>query len=522
VTIGTPRTAASRVLTGRRALLLFFYLWPAVLVAPSGPSMSDSVLLAAMRLVDHGTWRLTDDRDPALAFQTLAFDISVSDGAVYSGVGPGASVVAAPVYALMRPLIPLFGNDVVAGRRIPGYYLANSRALGVEPSEHFKGLYLLQMLMVLVVIAPLYAGFLVDLHDLALERGSRPSQALVVAVAAGIGSLTVYYSSMYSRQAVAYLLLWRAVLLFARDRPPTLGRCALAGALCGASVSVDYPAAILAALLVVFVVPGLGVRRSLALLVPLAVLVGLTGLYHFTVFGSAFSTPYHHRFWTTPSVLAERGVDLAAFQAGPRLGIGAPDPRVMLELCFGPYKGLFLCAPVLALGLLGHLLALGGARRRVGSAFCLLAFAAYLTFNGAIGAHMGELGRQYWGGLGTLWGPRYLFAILPFLAFGIAGLDWGRAVVRYSALGLLAVSCALNVAATMLSQTTMSTFVFDPELGSPITHLAGLLLRLGPRVPLLDAYGVSPALQVVVVLALLAASAALLWRARHCAAVDPT
>jgi len=75
-----------------------------------------------------------------------------------------------------------------------------------------------------------------------------------------------------------------------------------------------------------------------------------------------------------------------------------------------------------------------------------------------------------------------------------------------------------NVAATMLSQITMSTFVFDPGLGSPLTHLAGLLLRLGPRVGLLDAYAVSPALQAVVVLALIAASAALLRRALHCAA----
>jgi hypothetical protein len=72
-----------------RLLFLLFLAWPVVLVTPTGPSMSDSVLLAAIRLVDDHTWTLSDEPDPKVVFLTEAFDISVHDQRVYSGVGPG-------------------------------------------------------------------------------------------------------------------------------------------------------------------------------------------------------------------------------------------------------------------------------------------------------------------------------------------------------------------------------------------------------------------------------------------------
>ena len=60
-------------------MLLFavFMAWPVLLVDPAGPPMADSVLLAAMRLVDQRTWTLTDSKDPGETFQTLAHDISI-------------------------------------------------------------------------------------------------------------------------------------------------------------------------------------------------------------------------------------------------------------------------------------------------------------------------------------------------------------------------------------------------------------------------------------------------------------
>ena len=88
-----------------RRIFLLVLAWPIVLVTPTGSSMSDSVLLAAIRLADDHTWTLSDEPDPKVVFLTEAFDISVYDHRVYSGVGPGASVVAAPFYLALKPLL---------------------------------------------------------------------------------------------------------------------------------------------------------------------------------------------------------------------------------------------------------------------------------------------------------------------------------------------------------------------------------------------------------------------------------
>jgi len=497
----------------RGALFLFFYLWPVVLAGTSGPSMSDSVLLAAIRLVDRGTLTLSEEKDPEIVFQTLAFDVSVSGGRTYSGVAPGATFLAAPFYALLRPLLPWFDDDVIRSKRILNYYLANSRALGEPSSDHFKGMYLLQIFLVLSFVAPLYAAFHLRLHDLARERGAPPAQAILIAVAAGIGCMTLYYSTMYSRQAIAYLLLWSAILPFGARAEPDAWRCFVAGTLCGAAVSVDYLAALAVGLFLIFAAPGLPFRGKIALVLPLAALVALTGLYHYSVFGSVFSTPYHHRFWHTPPVLAERGIDFAAFQEGRWLGANLPSPGVMLQLCFGRYKGLFLYSPILAMGLLGHLRSLRSSSARGVASFSLVVFLAYLAFNSTLGTHVEGYGHHFWGGLGVLWGPRYLFAVQPFLAWGLLAFDWSRAFFRAFSLALVAASCFLSVLGAMYSQVMMSTFVFSPELEDPLAYAASLLVRLGPRVSLLDAYGVSPLGQSGVLLALLLVSAALLVRA---------
>src|SRR4051794_10353405 len=74
-----------------RAIIVLFGIWPLILIDPSGPPMTDSVLLAAIRIIDARTWTLSDVKDPSVVSQTVAFDIAVYGGRIYSGVGIGAS-----------------------------------------------------------------------------------------------------------------------------------------------------------------------------------------------------------------------------------------------------------------------------------------------------------------------------------------------------------------------------------------------------------------------------------------------
>jgi len=503
-----PRASPGR--RGLGLLLLFFLAWPMVLVSTSGTSMSDSVLLAAIRLVDDGSWTLSDRSDPMIVQRTLAFDVSHHEQRVYSGVGPGASVGAAPFYFVFKPVFSLFDDDVVANERILNYYMVNSRAVGLEPSGHFKDLYLLQILLVWCVMAPLFAIFLTRFHRVLTKHGCDPAQAAMIVVATGLGSMALYYSSIYSRQALAYLLLWNAILSLAPGAEPSRRTCIGAGLLCGAAVSIDYSSAMLVGLALVFVLPRLPWAARIFVVLPLVAVSGLTALYHEICFGSPFATPYQHRFWFTPRPLAELGLDFSLFERGRFIGMNLPSAEVMLRLCFSSFKGLFFYSPILLLGLIGHVVGLRNGPRRGWHLLSLLVFVAYLAFNSSMGTHLGDHGHHVWGGQDVLWGPRHLFAVLPFLAYGLSQFDWRRAWVRLSCGGLLLVSVVFNVLGTMFSDVMMRTSAFGPELRFPVGYAFTLFASRGPRIKLLDSYGVNPVAQSIVFLALVLLSIALL------------
>ena len=499
-----------RAFRDRGLLFVLFLLWPALLVDTAGPPMVDSTLLASIRLVDHHTWTLSDETDPTVVFLTEAHDISSHDGRVYSGVGPGASVVAVPFYFVFKPLFSLFPERVIANSRILNYYTTLGRTLGRPKPGHFKDMYLLQLVLAWCLMGPLFASFLIRLHRLLTVRGCNRAQATMVAIALGLGSMLLYYSSMYSRQGLAYLLVWHAILTLGDSRAPNRRSCIIVGLLCGAAVPIDYSSALLVGLTLAFLLPRLAMPQRLLVLSPVVVLLGLTALYHQSCFGSPFATPYHHRFWITPESLAAQGLDLSAFQRGPLLGMNPPSFGVMFRLCFGLFKGLFVHNPILLLGLIGNLLGLRSGENRRIHAFCLLVFSGYLIFNSTLGTHVPEYGRHFWGGLSVLWGPRYLFAVLPFLAFGLAQLDWRRVWVRWSCYGVLLVSCVVNILGAMFSHVMMASQAFGPELAFPLAYASKLLVGLGPRVTILDGYGASPVVQGAVLLAVVALSVLLL------------
>jgi hypothetical protein len=285
--------------------------------------------------------------------------------------------------------------------------------------------------------------------------------------------------------------------------------------LLGAAVGIDYASALLLVLTLAFLLPPLPAAARSLVVLSLLSLLGLTALYHQAAFGSPFHTAYHCRFWFTPELLARQGLELSAFQGNPAVRLHPPRPAVMLHLCFGVFKGLFVYSPVLLLGLLGHL---RGVRRpgcRRIHLFSLAVFLSYLVFNSTFAADASDYDRLLWGGLSAQWGPRHLYATLPFLAVGLAGLDWRRAALRALAYALLLLSCVLNALGAMFGDAVMSAYAFGPEMRAPLAYVLKLLWLGGPRVPLLDVYDVAAAVQWSVLLALATLTALVLRRELH-------
>jgi hypothetical protein len=508
-----PDDSVDGVSRATKLVFALSLLWPLVLVDVSGPPMTDSVLLAAMRLAEHGTFTLSDHDDPEVVSRTAAFDISSYGGRVYSGLAPGASVLAAPVYALLGPVFQRFDHDVVKNRRVLEYYAPNRSALGLPPSPHWRDGYLLQIALVWLVVAPLFALFVARLFALLCRRGLTPGHALVVCASCGIGSLTLYYGCMYSRQALAYLLLWNAALFLVERPPRALGpmRASVVVLAAGVAMTVDYPSALLVAVTAVFTLPRLSWKERAAVALPIAGCLGALALYHDAAFGSPLATAYHHRFWMTTAQMQQQGLDPKSFERGAFVGMNLPSLRVAAELTFGLYKGLFVYSPVLLLGLIGHLRGLAASNRAPEHAYCLALVVVYVTFNSTMGTHLPhDYGRLIWGGLSMLWGPRHLLGIVPFLALGLAALPMRSRPVQLATAVALVASIAINVAGCLGKQALMAEPALSTSLRRPIAFVLGELFETGPRVTLLDAYGAPAGLQLAVLAALLGASILLL------------
>lgn len=489
----------------RRLLFALLLLWPLVMVDAQGEPMSDPVLLTAKRVVDHHTWTLSDE-DAHHSALRAAFDISVYQGRVYSGVAPGATLLAVPVYALLRPVFARFDPDVIRGRAV-NYYARNSLRMGLAPPAHLKDVYLLQIGMAWLVMAPLFATLGVRLFAAIRAWGSAPRQALFSSLAVCLGTYVLYYSTMYSRQGLASLLVWHAALTLFGSAPPRAGRVLVASSLAALACVIEYSAAVVVVLSLVCLLPLLGARERIVAVLPIGLAFLGLALYHRAVFGSPFTTPYHLRYFLGGKPLS--GPNPATFAQSGNAGMSLPSAGIALALLFGKYKGLFVYFPVLLLAFAGHVRGLHRRRSVWIHGYCLLVFAAQLALNSSMGAGLPEAdARAVWGGIGTLWGPRHLLVTVPFLALGLVRLPWKRRWLRSLFRACLAFSTAVALLGCITRGDMTAARADTADLTSPIGFALSVLNDFGVRVPLLDAYFVSTTWQRALFLLLAASSVA--------------
>jgi hypothetical protein len=464
--------------------------------------MEDTALVSGIRLVDAGTWSVSDD-PPSLAILTAAWDVAAYEGRAYPGTAPGAIVLAAAVYAALKPVFAHFDLSVVKSTRAHGYYVHNSIRLGRAPPRHVVDSYLLQIALTWLVIAPLMAAFGVRVVEFLWSGGEPASKALAVGLTATLASFLLYYTSVYSRQALASLMVWHAALTVARGEQGRM-RSLGAAAMLGFAVTVEYSSFAVVALLLGVWLPRLPSAVRWAVLGVIALAVLALGLYHASLFGSPWSTPYQHRYWPEGKWL--RGIDPRTIDR-VNYGIGMPRLSVLFELLLGSYKGVFVHCPALGLAAIGHILAIAAPARRRPYLFCVITILTYLVLNSALGSHLPpDDAKIVWGGLNILWGPRHLLLTIPFFAFGLTGLDWTAPRVRWAACIALAISFCINLAGCLTRQRFMATPNDDPRLDRPVTLAASWVASDGLRVPLLDAHGVSPGSQAALLTLLTAGS----------------
>ena len=350
--------------------------------------MGNSILDLTVRLADERTITI----DP---YRGNTVEAATHDGRVYSGMPPGASVLALPLYFVAKPALSL-----VPERWNQKATEMTTGEIDVAPSPRRAEIMILALLFVVFMLAPAAAGTVLLFHAIAARAwGDRVSRRslLLGTVFFAFATTHFYYAANVEHRSLSGLALVGAFWLLLRetDEARASWRAPVAGLLLGIAVTITSDAAIIGVLVVAFCARRLGRRLgwvALGAVPPLALLAA----YNVAAFGSPLASGYAFRADPTGAPpLFTHGMDLGW------------HPSRIARYLLGTRHGLFFYSPVLLLALVPLV------RRRAPHLvrFGWLVVAVMLAFHYATGYE----------GLPGEFGFRLMTATLPFAALGLAG-----------------------------------------------------------------------------------------------------
>jgi hypothetical protein len=395
------------VLRDRRLLLLVASLAVAYGVLLQPPGCNQTAHYGLAHALAHGTPRID-------ATHGETCDTAFIDGHYFAAKAPGLALFVTPWFEGLRAL-GLVPRNPGAGAPFPQAMLSLPRRALWQVSLFGAALPALALVLLVAAVA----------------REIEPRASVAAAGLVGLGTLVLPFSTVLFAHVLGACLAFAAfATLFLRGSP------LLAGLLAGLAVCIDFPLAVVAVALAVYVW-----RRAAPFVA--GVVAGVIPLLAFDTW--AFGKPFHLSYANAVLVPGASGHDVLGANSSGFFGVGVPSVRVGGELLFSP-RGLFVLSPVLLAALLGlwRLRARGFGRE---AALAASLFAVFLVYNAGYYVPFG----------GYVPGPRFLLAIIPFLALGLpaAIVDWPLAT---AALGLFSIG-AMTVATAA-----------EPLLGNDDTH----------------------------------------------------
>jgi len=376
-----------------------------------GDEMATTTMSVAMAVVEQGTVVLDDYKEGAR-------ELSYRNGHFYSGMPPGQSFVAVPLYLILRPAI-----GWTAERLGPIIHtMPMARKYELHHAHAVRRLLLLVLFQALVVV-PCGAVGCVMVCDLASALGirlDRPAPLLLP-----LGTIWwAYGGGSGARVMGAVLLLLPIWYLLAVRREgeaapgPLMAACLGAGLVLAALIRYDLalPAVAVAA----WALWRIGRRGALALAAAALVAAALGSAYHAHCYGGPLKTAYSSKLYTASRLLKETGCSpeglptveydgdtYVVFNQGRRLGF---TPATVLSGLLTHREALLRFSPFVLLAPWGLwlLLAEGGRRREV--ALLIAALGAINLLILALMPHPGFRGAV---------GPRYLLWSLPLAVVAV-------------------------------------------------------------------------------------------------------
>ncbi len=344
-----------------------------------GNYMADSMLAGTMALVDNGNFEIDDYVKEGC--KITGCDNSFYNGKIYPGYAPGNSVLAVPLYIIIKPFLGFFLSDYLLGY-----------------SKPIISLIILNIFATIFITAFLSALLAVLIYRFSENITNNKKERLWVTFIFAFGTLFFTYSTAYfSRISASFFLFCSFYLLFLmkEDRlKKTKKLLFLTGFLSAISINLDYSTILLTGLFFIYLISFFRGKKIIYYFIVILVPIILLMSYHYAVYDNPLKSSYqYHRDLNGQEYIAEKELNL-------------PNLERLWGLSFSPEKGFFFFMPFMLLSFIGIF---EGFRKKKFIRELILILSIFLVIFILNASLNGS-----WKG-NCAFGPRHMLVVIPFL-----------------------------------------------------------------------------------------------------------
>lgn len=346
-------------------LVYLFYISPAYLTANT-----NRYIALAKVVIDEKTFTID-------SYSWCTRDRASYNGHCYVAAAPGLGLTAVPVYIGLKPFLHFLSDDFYKDEGFSILNLFFSFFFAVLPGA---------------IIAVL-------LYNLLQTLNLKEKERMLIVFASSFGTLLFFYSTKFMAHTMGAFTLFSAfyMLFISRDVPEKKYLYFLTGICLGMAVLLDYILIIGSAIFLLYAISNFKKTRILNyifLILGSSLVALLYMYYHYKCFGNPFKGAFAYGYMYSPG------------------SVCLTEPKVIYELTFGTYRGMFMYMPILLVAVYGIYAFFRKPERKFLKEMIFISLFSFSVFLMICGYRAWDAGGAF--------GQRYFVCFIPFLMIPVA------------------------------------------------------------------------------------------------------